>query len=117
MDIIQLLVKEMDAEAQTTRKMLSRVPEGKWDWKPHEKSMSMYSLTVHIAELPSWVTLALTTTELDFAAAPYKPTPVSSREELLAIFEKSLANGRASLTKAKEADLLPNWTLRQGDQI
>lgn len=53
MEIIPLLLKEMDAEAQITRKMLQRVPNDKWDWKPHEKSMSMQQLTVHLAELPS----------------------------------------------------------------
>jgi len=117
MDIIEILLKEFDYEAAVTRKMLERVPEDKWDWKPHEKSMSMQQLTVHIAELPSWVTMALNTTELDFAKVPYKPTPVSSTKDLLDIFEKSVTSGRSSLSQAKEADLLPSWTLREGEKI
>ena len=117
LSIIPLLLKEMDQEAITTRKMLKRVPADKWDWKPHEKSMPMRSLTVHIAELPSWVAMTLNTSELDFAGMDYTPTPVNSTAELLAIFEKSFAEGKAALEKAKEEDLLPNWTLRTGDHI
>ena len=117
LSIIPLLLKEMDQEAATTRKMLQRVPADKWDWKPHEKSMVLRNLTVHIAELPSWVAMTLNTSELNFEGMDYTPTPVSSTEELLAIFEKSFTEGKAALEKATEADLLPNWTLRTGDKI
>jgi uncharacterized damage-inducible protein DinB len=117
MQIIPLLLKEMEQEAAITRKMLQHVPDDKFDWKPHEKSMSMKQLTVHIAELPSWVKMGLTTSELDFAKMDYTPTPVGSTAELLEIFEKSFADGKESLSAASEDDLLPQWTLRSGDQI
>jgi uncharacterized damage-inducible protein DinB len=117
MQIIPLLLKEMEQEAGITRKMLQRVPDDKFDWKPHEKSMSMRTLTVHIAELPSWVKMALTTSELDFAKMDYTPTPASSTAELLEIFEKSFAEGKEALSAASEDDLIPEWTLRNGDQI
>jgi uncharacterized damage-inducible protein DinB len=117
MNILPLLLKEMEQEAQTTRKMLERVPEDKFDWKPHAKSMTMKQLTVHIAELPSWVTMGLTTTEIDFATSPYQPTPVNSTADLLQLLESSLEKARTSLKSATEDDLLPNWTLRSGDQI
>ncbi len=70
--VIPLLLKELDEEAPKTRKMLALVPDDKFDYKPHEKSMTMKQLTVHIAELPSWIALGLNTSELDFAAQPYK---------------------------------------------
>ena len=92
MNIIPLLLKEMEQEAATTRKMLALVQEEKFDWKPHEKSMTMRNLAVHIAELPSWVSLGLNTSELDFAAAAYEPTVINSNEELMQIFEKSFAD-------------------------
>ncbi|MDB5253193.1 MAG: damage-inducible protein DinB [Flaviaesturariibacter sp.] len=117
MDIIQVLLKEFDSEAVITRKMLDRVPDGKWDWKPHPKSMSLESLSVHLAELPGWAHLMLTTSELDFAAAPYEPTKVSSPADLMALFEASYAKGREALQGAKEEDLLPTWTLRNGEQV
>ncbi len=74
--IINMLLKEMQDEAVTTRKMLSIVPEDKYDWKPHPKSMSLRQLATHIAELPSWVSMAVTTDELDFATSPYTPVPI-----------------------------------------
>ncbi|WP_026259963.1 DinB family protein [Segetibacter koreensis] len=117
MQIIPLLLKEMEQEAAITRKMLERVPDDKFDWKPHEKSMTLKQLTVHIAELPSWVKMALTTSELDFSKMDYTPTPVSNTEELISVFEKSLAEGKAALSEAKEEDLLPTWTLRNGEKV
>ena len=117
MNVIPLLLKELEQEAKTTRKMLERVPDDKFDWKPHAKSMSMKQLTVHIAELPSWVTMGLTTSELDFATTPYQPTTVNSTADLLQLLENSLEKARTSLKGATEDDLLPNWTLRSGDQI
>jgi len=117
MDIVQALLKEFDQEAITTRKMLERVPADKFDWKPHEKSMSLRQLSIHVAELPSWVSMALQTSELDFAASPYEPAPVKDSKDLLDLFEKSLQQGHSALSNAKEEDLHPNWTLRNGEHI
>lgn len=117
MNLIPILVKEMQQEAQTTRKMLQRVPADKFDWKPHPKSMSLQTLATHIAELPGWVTMIVNTSELDFANSPYTPTMVKSTDDLVAVFERNLASGLASLENAKEEDLLPEWTLRNGEQI
>ena len=117
MSIIPLLLKEMEQEAQTTRKMLSRVPDDKFSWKPHEKSMTIKQLATHIAELPGWVTITLNTSELDFSKEPYDPLDVNSTAEVLAYFDKTLAEGTARLAQATEDDLLPNWTMRNGEEI
>ena len=117
MSIIPMLLKEMEKEAQTTRKMLERVPTEKFQWQPHEKSMTIQHLAAHIAELPGWVTIALTSDELDFASSPYKPEPIENTPGLLKFFEKTLAQGKASLEKADEKEFSKTWTLRNGDQI
>jgi uncharacterized damage-inducible protein DinB len=117
MQIIPLLLKEMELEAGTTRKMLQRIPADKLDWQPHEKSMNMRALSVHIAELPSWVKMALTTTELDFSKMDYTPTAFNNVEELMSIFEKSFNDGKEALSAANEEELLPEWTLRNGEQV
>jgi uncharacterized damage-inducible protein DinB len=114
---IKELLTEMNNEAVTTRKFLERIPVEKFSWKPHEKSMSVVQLASHIAELPSWVQLVLTTHELDFASSPYQPTIINDIPELLAHFEKSFKEGKEQLEKSTEADLLPDWTLRSGDQV
>lgn len=115
--LIELLLKELNEEAKTTRKMLERVPVDKYQWKPHEKSMTLIALATHVAELPSWVTMALTTSELDFAANPYTPEPINNTQDLLAYFERSLESGREHLTKADENQFNEMWTLREGDVI
>ena len=117
MAIIEMLLKELDQEALTTRKILERVPNDKYGWKPHEKSMSIRQLSTHIAELPTWITMVLTTNELDFANNPYQPAQINNTGELLELFEKSLVSGKESLAAASEEDLFPDWTLRSGETI
>ena len=117
MSQIPSLLQEMNQEAETTRKMLSRIPDDKYDWKPHEKSMSIRQLATHIAELPTWVSITLNTSELDFAKEPYNPPPINSTKELLELFEKSLEDGRTRLSKATDEELIPNWTMRNGEEI
>ena len=117
MSRINIFLQELDKEAITTRKMLERIPNDKYDWKPHEKSMSVRQLATHIAELPSWVTMALTTDELDFATSPYNPKPINDTKTLVAYFETALNDGRSQLQKATEDQLNQNWTLRNGEKI
>jgi uncharacterized damage-inducible protein DinB len=117
MSQIEMLLKEMDEEAKTTRNMLGRVPNDKYDWQPHEKSMTVRALATHIAELPSWVKMALTTDGLDFATSAYQPTPINDTDHLLDYFEETLADGKNQLSKAQEDQLLGNWTLRNGERI
>ena len=117
MSRIQMFLKEMDEAAITTRKMLERIPTDKFNWQPHPKSMTVKRLATHIAELPSWVTMALTTDELDFADNPYQPEDVNTTEALLAYFEKSLQDGRSYLIEKYEEVLDRDWTLRNGKQV
>ena len=117
MTFTESFLKELTRESITTRKMLERVPAGKFDWKPHEKSMTLVQLATHVAEIPSWTGMVLNTTELDFAANEYKPTIVASSEELLQHFEKSLADGQAQLANATDKQLEDTWTMRNGEQI
>ena len=115
--MIQMFLKELDMEAKTTRKMLERIPDDKYDWQPHPKSMTIRRLATHVAELPSWVTMTLNTSELDFASNPYAPEVINNTAELMNYFERNLADGRANLEVAKEDQLSDNWTLRNGDQV
>ncbi|MBB6003710.1 putative damage-inducible protein DinB [Arcicella rosea] len=115
--MIAMFLKELDQEAVSTRKMLSIVPEDKFNWQPHPRSMTVLRLVKHIAELPSWVVLALTTSELDFAATPYEPIKINSTAELLEVFEKTLEDAKNHLLTASEEQLNESWTLRSGDTI
>lgn len=111
------LLTELNNEAATTRKFLALVPEDKYDWKPHPKSMSLKQLASHVAELPGWAHMALTTSELDFEQNPYGYPPINNSEDLLGFFNQQLEKSRAELEKTSDADLLPIWTLRSGANI
>ncbi len=117
MKTIEMFLKEVEQEAQTTRKMLNRIPDDKYDWQPHPKSMTIGQLATHIADLPGWIAMALTTDELDFAANPYNPGEINNTADLLVLFEKNLAEGIAQLKATNEDILKQNWTLRNGSDI
>lgn len=116
MKLIDRLLKEYDQEAETTRKMLSIVPDDKYDWKPHPKSMDIRSLATHIADIPYWVTLGVETDELDFNK-PYDIPVINNTKDLIALFEKSYKAGRKSLENADESKFEEIWTMRQGETI
>ncbi len=115
--MINVFLKELEAESKTTRKMLSIVPNDKYDWKPHPKSMSIRSLATHIAELPTWITLALTTEGLDFATAPYAPEVINNTKDLIDLFERSLNDGKTHLVAKNENKLNETWTLSNGEAV
>lgn len=117
MDIIKALLKESEAEFNTTKKFLALVPVDKFDWAPHEKSMKMKSLASHIAELPGWIGMALTTDGLDFATVPYEEKPVATTADLIKLLEESYESGKTELEKANDTLLGEKWTLSNGDQI
>ncbi|NGP87079.1 DinB family protein [Fodinibius halophilus] len=117
MELIPLFTKELEQEAQTTHDFLGLVPTDKFDWKPHDKSMPMQRLAVHIAEIPGWIETALTTEVLDFAEDDYEPTPVEDTQGLIDLLEGSVERAKKALKQATEDDLLPTWTMRDGDQV
>lgn len=117
MKILQLLQNELREEGVTTRKMLAIVPNDKYDWQPHRKSMTIQKLATHIGELPSWVNMTLNTSELDFAKNPYTLPEITSTDKLLEYFDRNLADGIAQLGAAREEQLWDSWTLRNGDVI
>lgn len=117
MDIINSLKQEFQEEAAITKKFLMLIPEDKYDWAPHEKSMSLKQLAVHIAELPSWVSMAVNTDGLDFATSNYAPTPIENNEKLLELFERSLKEGNIALENAQEDQFGLRWTLKSGETI
>ena len=119
MSIAQSLLPEFDQEMATTRKILACVPEGKNDWKPHPKSMTLGRLAGHVAELPGWGTMTMQQTELDIAPVggpPFAPGIFSTKEKTLQGFDQQVAAARAALAKAADGDFMVPWTLKAGGQ-
>ena len=117
MPIAQSLLPEFDAEMATTRRLLDRVPEDRGGFRPHEKSTSLGTLAVHIAQLPSFVVATMQGPETDMSP-PGKPAfrvpDFEGRERLLALFDQNVAAARAALAAASDEDADASWTLKAG---
>ena len=117
MGLSQTLLPEFDHETANTRKTLERVPDEKFDWKPHEKSMPMGGLATHLANILIWATYTINGDSIDIAPSGGEPLRVpqaTSRQELLDIFDKNLAEARAAIAGASDEHLLKPWSLLSG---
>jgi uncharacterized damage-inducible protein DinB len=115
--IIPFFEKQMKEEVASTRKMLQIIPDDKYDWQPHQKSMTVRRLATHIAELPGWIPMAIQTDVLDFAVADYKPTPIDNTKDLLVIFEENMKNAFEAISKTSDVYLQNPWTMKNGKEI
>lgn len=119
MALSEALLPEFDQEMAKTRKSLERVPNDKFDWKPHTKSMTVRQLTTHLALFPSWMIDTLQKESFDYAPTggkPYKPPVMNSHEQLVEVFDRDVAAARAALKSASDAQLMTNWSLLAGGQ-
>jgi uncharacterized damage-inducible protein DinB len=111
MPISQMLLPEFDHEMANTRKMLERVPDGKFDYKPHEKSMTLGRLAGHVAEVPSYATATIRLDKLEMTGSE-KPFTATSKKELLESFDKFAAEAREAISTVSDEDLGKIWSFR-----
>jgi uncharacterized damage-inducible protein DinB len=117
MRLSEALLPEFDQEMANTRKTLERVPDNRFGWKPHEKSMTMGRLATHLAETPGWASTTIEKDSLDLAppgAPPFQPITANSRHEVLAIFDKNIGTARAAIAGASDEHLMKTWSLLLG---
>ena len=114
MNISDALIPEFDQEMATTRRVIERVPETSYGWKPHEKSMTAGRLASHIAEMGMWAKMTMTTDVFDFSPGgkpAYDAFNAKTKPELLAEFDKQVAEGRHALNVANE-EYMKTWSLQ-----
>jgi uncharacterized damage-inducible protein DinB len=119
MTIGQSLLPEFEQEMQNTRKVLERCPDGNWNWKPHAKSGTLGWLAGHVATMVEWIPVTLKTEELDYAPVngpSFQPPKTDNQKELLAVFDKNVAEARAALGSVSDAEMMKNWKLLAGGQ-
>jgi uncharacterized damage-inducible protein DinB len=114
--IASALIAELKQESIATRKCLERVPEDKFDYKPHEKSMTFGQLAAHVAEMIGWTAITLKTEEFDFAT-DYKQFIPETNAELLEFFGKNLSEAIEALENTTDEKMMANWTLKNGDHV
>jgi uncharacterized damage-inducible protein DinB len=121
MKITELLLEELDREAAGIRKTLERVPEGKNDWKPHQKSMPLGSLATIVANIPAWLDMVVNMDELDInppGGPRFRPQEWKTRRELLEQFEASLKKGRETLMNTNDDRLFnTKWRMLSSGKL
>ena len=111
------MINEIKHEGAQTKKLLERTPFEQFTWKPHERSMQLGKLAVHIAEIPKWSSRILTSSEFDFTKANYKVAEVNSTAELVQLSENNIQQAIEDFNSLTEEDLLTPWTFRRGEHI
>ena len=109
------LIAELEQEGATTRKVLERITPETFDWKPHEKSMTMGKLATHVAEMHGWTMPTVLEPELDFAKMDYKPFEPKTTEDLVQHFEKNFNEAIETLKGAADDIWFEPWSLKNGD--
>lgn len=105
---------QLDREVPISRRVLERVPEGRPDWKPHDKSMPLGYLATLVATMPSWVAIAINQDELDLnppGGAKYAPPAWKTTADLTRNLEDAAAQARDALSKTSDDHLMTSWRL------
>ncbi|PWT87680.1 MAG: damage-inducible protein DinB [Blastocatellia bacterium] len=113
MGLSQSMLPEFDHEMANTRKTLERVPDEKFDWKPHDKSFPMGKLASHLANLPNWANVTIGMDEFDMApdGQPVKTPECRSTSEVLETFDKNVTAARAAIAAVSDDTLFAPWSL------
>ena len=120
MELKELFLAQLDREAASSRKAIERTPEGRNDWKPHEKSMPLGLLAALVATMPGWIPLMIERDELnldDPANEELKTKPMTTRADLLKRLDEGVAKARKSLEATTEEHLLKPWAFKMGGRV
>lgn len=120
MKLTEFFLSELDREVQRSRRALEQVPEGKYDWKPHEKSMIFGYLADMVATIPTWITMQIKQDELDVAPAEGSKTkhaPKKTSEALLKALDEAAADAHSALEQTTDEHLMTSWRLLAHGQI
>ena len=116
MKYAETILPEFDQEMASTRKVLERIPEDKFDWKAHPKSHTIGWNANHVADLPNWLVVTLTQPSLDIAPVggpPFQLPKLTSRQEILDLFAKNVAAARQAIFAVKDEDMDKMWSLER----
>lgn len=120
MNLTDFFAATLEREADRSRRALERVPEGRNDWKPHEKSMQLGYLATLVATIPSWIAMAIVQDELDLnppGGSGNRPTSYATTQELLQAHDEAVAKARAALRDTTDDHLLTSWQLLVGGRV
>src|ERR1041385_5303482 len=111
--LTDLFLADLEREAKGTRRALERVPDGRADWKPHQKSMNLGRLATLVSGMPAWIDMMINLDELDIAPGDKgdRPPELTASSQLVEAHELSLAKAREALSRTTDQHLMSNWKL------
>jgi uncharacterized damage-inducible protein DinB len=116
MPFVDALLPEFDHEMTITRRVLERVPDDRFGWKPHAKSYATGQLAQHLATIPWWGKMTLSEDGLDLAVFP-PPAPLPAIAEVLALFDTNMSGARAALVGKSDGELKAQWSLKRDGHV
>jgi uncharacterized damage-inducible protein DinB len=114
MKLTEFFRSELDREVERSRKALEQVPDGQYNWKPHERSMIFGYLADMVATIPTWISMEINRDELDVAppeGQSTKQAPKETSADLLKALDDAAAEARSALEKTSDEHLMTNWKL------
>ena len=120
MKLKDFLLAEMDREVERSRRALKEAPEGKYDWKPHDKSMIFGYLANMVATIPMWISLEINQNDLDIApkdGGKFEQKRLDTSDELVEALDKAAAGAREAFAKTTDEHLMTNWQLKAGGSV
>jgi uncharacterized damage-inducible protein DinB len=120
MTLTEFFAAQMDREAAISRRVLERMPDGRGEWKPHEKSMTFGYLAFLVASMPSWVEMAIVRDELDLnppGGSQFKPRSDMTSAELGKTHDEAVAKALAALRVTSDAHLTTPWRLKVAGNV
>jgi uncharacterized damage-inducible protein DinB len=113
--IREFLLAELSEEINRSRKALEHMPEGKGEWKPHDKSMKFEYLCELVAIIPSWVAMIVTRPDLDIAPTDGSNVPrakKATKADYLKALDEAAASARKALDETSDDHLATTWQLK-----
>lgn len=121
MKLTEFFLAQLDDEAPRTRRAIEQVPDGKDDWKPHDKSMNLGRLALTVAGMPAWIELIIDHDDLDLSppggGSNWSPPAMGSREQRVKAVDDSVAKGRAALQNTTDEHLMKPWQLKVAGKV
>jgi uncharacterized damage-inducible protein DinB len=116
MQLTKFFTDQLEREVAASRKVLERVPEGRNDWRPHERSMPMGYLAALVAQMPVWIAMMLTTTELNLddkaTSGKFQSKASESRAALLKLADDAAEKAKLALSNATADHLNVIWSFK-----
>lgn len=120
MELKEFFLKQLEQETTLNRKVLERVPEGRNDWKPHQKSMALGYLAALVAAMPGWVAFMIERDELNFedpASDQFRTRAVETRAQLMQLLDDAYAKAKRALEGTDDQHLRTKWRLVSGHRV